>query len=147
MVANEEKVACPGVLRQAPISIEGMAFDVDLYVMPLAGYDMVLDTQWMVALGRIAWDVATHTLSFQRDGHNVCWSGVAHPDAPTAHTVTSDDSLLDGLLSSFADIFAEPQGLPPPRSRDHHIVLHPGSTPIAVRPYRYLVSHKDELER
>jgi predicted aspartyl protease len=63
-VANREKVACPSVLRQAPISIEGMAFDVDLYVMPLAGYDMVLGTQWMAALGHIAWDVATHTLSF-----------------------------------------------------------------------------------
>jgi hypothetical protein len=62
----------------------------------------------MAALGRIAWDVATHTLSFQRDGHGVCWSGVAHPDAPTAHTVTSDGSLLDGMLSSFANIFAEP---------------------------------------
>jgi hypothetical protein len=67
-VANGEKVACPGVLRQAPVYIEGMAFNVDLYVMPLACYDMVLGTQWMAALGRIAWDVATHTLSFQRDG-------------------------------------------------------------------------------
>ncbi|XP_066380484.1 uncharacterized protein [Miscanthus floridulus] len=67
-VANGEKVACPGVLRQAPVVIEGMAFDVDLYVMPLAGYDVVLGTQWMAGLGRIAWDVATRTLAFQRDG-------------------------------------------------------------------------------
>ena len=53
-VANGERVPCPGVLRQAAISIEGMAFHVDLYVMPLAGYDMVLGTQWMATLGRIA---------------------------------------------------------------------------------------------
>ena len=58
-------MACPGVLKQAAISIEGMTFDVDLYVMPLAGYDMVLGTQWMAALGTISWDVVTHTLSFQ----------------------------------------------------------------------------------
>jgi hypothetical protein len=108
MVANGEKVACPGVLRQAPISIEGMEYDVDLYVMPLAGYDMVLGTQWMAALGRIAWDVATHTLSFQHDGQDVCWSGVANPDASTAHAVISDGSILDGLLDSFADLFTEP---------------------------------------
>jgi hypothetical protein len=44
MVTNGERVACPGVLRQTPISFEGMTFDVDLYVMPLMGYDMVLGT-------------------------------------------------------------------------------------------------------
>jgi len=43
-VANGEKVACPGVLRHAPIFIEGMTFHVDLYVMPLVGYDIVLGT-------------------------------------------------------------------------------------------------------
>jgi hypothetical protein len=63
-IANGERVACPGVLRQAAISIEGMTFDIDLYVMPLARYDMVLGNQWMEPLGHIAWDVATHTFSF-----------------------------------------------------------------------------------
>jgi hypothetical protein len=37
--------------------------------------------------------------------------------------------------------------LPPPRSRDHSITLVPGVPPVAVRPYRYPVLHKDELER
>lgn len=53
-VANGEKVTYPGVIKQAPISIDGTPFNVDLYVMPLAGYDMVLGTQWLVPLGRIA---------------------------------------------------------------------------------------------
>jgi hypothetical protein len=44
IVANGERVACPGVLRQAPVIINGMEFHVDLYVMPLAGYDVVLGT-------------------------------------------------------------------------------------------------------
>jgi hypothetical protein len=35
-VANGERVACPGVLRQAPVIINDMEFHVDLYVMPLA---------------------------------------------------------------------------------------------------------------
>jgi hypothetical protein len=46
-VANGEHVACPDVLRQAPVIINGMEFHVDLYVMPLAGYDVVLGTQWI----------------------------------------------------------------------------------------------------
>jgi hypothetical protein len=43
-VANGECVACPGVLRQAPVIINDMEFHIDLYVMPLAGYDVVLGT-------------------------------------------------------------------------------------------------------
>jgi predicted aspartyl protease len=52
-IANGEHVACPGVLRQAPVIINGMEFHIDLYVMPLAGYDVVLGTQWMATLGPI----------------------------------------------------------------------------------------------
>ena len=43
-VANGERVSCPGVIRQAPILIDGMEFRVDPFVMPLAGYDVVLGT-------------------------------------------------------------------------------------------------------
>jgi hypothetical protein len=44
-------------------------------------------------------------------------------------------------------VFAELMGLPLQRARDHAIVVKPGSTPVAVHPYRYPVAHKDELER
>jgi hypothetical protein len=72
---------------------------------------------------------------------------VATPDAPTVHATTADGSLLDGLLNSFTDVFAEPTGLPPQRGRDHAIVLKPGTSPVAVWPYRYPTAHKDEAER
>jgi hypothetical protein len=60
---------------------------------------------------------------------------------------TGSDQLLDALLAHFTDIFAEPTGLPPQWDRDHRIILVPGAAPVAVRPYRYPVAHKDELER
>jgi hypothetical protein len=101
----------------------------------------------MAALGRITWDVATHTLSFQRDEWDICWSGVATTDAPVVHAATADGSLMEGLLDSFSDVFTEPMGLPLPRSHDHRIVLKPGAALVAVRPYRYMTAHKDELER
>jgi len=63
-VANGEKVACPGVLRQAPVTINGKEFCVDLFVMPLAGYDVVLGTEWMATLGPIVWDFAARTMTF-----------------------------------------------------------------------------------
>lgn len=43
-VANG-KVSCPGVLRQAPLLIDDREFHVDLFVMHLAGYDVVLGTE------------------------------------------------------------------------------------------------------
>lgn len=52
-VANGERVSCPGVIRRAPIFLDGMEFCVNLFVMPLAGYDVVLGTNWMAALGPI----------------------------------------------------------------------------------------------
>jgi hypothetical protein len=66
---------------------------------------------------------------------------------PGLHTTTAGDSLLDGLLDVFTDIFIEPTGLPPVHVRDHHIVLKPGTAPVVVRPYRYPAAHKDELEQ
>jgi hypothetical protein len=59
----------------------------------------------------------------------------------------STDSLLDGLLGSFPDVFAESTGLPPARARDHRIILKADALPVAVRSYRYPAAHKDELER
>jgi hypothetical protein len=44
--------------------------------------------------------------------------------------------LLDSLLQQYGAIFDEPQGLPPMHSYDHHIHLLPGTTSVAVRPYR-----------
>jgi hypothetical protein len=36
--------------------------------------------------------------------------------------------------------------MPPPRSCDHDFTLLPGSAPVAICPYRYPATHKDELE-
>jgi hypothetical protein len=67
-MANGERVTCPDVIRRAPIIIEGDRFSVDLFVVPLAGYDLVLGTQWMVTLGRISWNFIDHTISFTHQG-------------------------------------------------------------------------------
>ncbi|XP_066311855.1 uncharacterized protein [Miscanthus floridulus] len=145
-VANGERIACPGVLRRAPIAIAGEAFCVDLYVMPLAGYDVVLGTQWMVTLGKMVWDFTTRTVAFTRHGRTICWEDVCARQEPRLTAVMSSTTLLEELLTTFGGLFTEPAGLPPQRARDHSIVLKPGALPVAVRPYRYPAAHKDELE-
>jgi hypothetical protein len=103
----------PGTLAQAPISIEGIPFCVDLYIMPLAGFDLVLGTQWIATLVPIVWDIANRTMQFQLQGCTVCWSGTTSTAMSAFGVTTGIDQLLDVLLAHFTDIFGEPMGLPP----------------------------------
>jgi hypothetical protein len=146
-VANGERIACLGVLRQAPIVIDSRPFSVDLYIMPLAGYDLVLGTQWLATLGDIVWNVAAGTMEFTVADQLVCWRSVAPPTPPHIHYALVTEPLLDELFASFANVFAKPKGLPPARGRTHRIILKPNTAPVAVRPYRYPVAHKTELEK
>jgi hypothetical protein len=127
-------------------SIGGESFSGDFFSLALAGYDVVLGTQWLASLGPILWDFGARTMSFWRGDHRVCWRGHARPSSLELRACTGDD-LLPALLDTFAAVFAEPQGMPPPRACDYAITLIPGAAPVAVRPYRYPAAHKDELER
>lgn len=85
-------------------------------------------------------------MSFWHHDRQVCWKGVAGPASLGLKACHSTDLML-ALLEEFTSVFAELDGMPPPRSWDHHINLLLGAAPVAVRPYRYPASHKDELER
>jgi hypothetical protein len=147
LVANGERVTCAGVIRDASLLIDGYSFPADLYVMPLARYDVVLGTRWLGELGSIVWDLGRWRMSFQRLGRPVSWTGVDRPSVPTLGTTTEAGPLLEALLLSFGGLFADPVGLPPKRAHDHRIILKHDAQPVAVRPYRYPAAHKDKLER
>jgi hypothetical protein len=147
LVANGERVTCAGVIRDAPLLIDGNSFPADLYVMPLAGYDVILGTRWLGELGPIVWDLDHRRMSFQRQGSPVSWTGVDRPSVPTLGATTEAGPLLEALLPSFGGLFADPVGLPPKRAHDHRIILKHDTQPVAVRSYRYPAAHKDELER
>jgi hypothetical protein len=145
-VAHRDRVECPRVFRDVPFTIEGETFHADFYALPLTGYDVVLGTRCLVTLGPILWDFNTLRMEFWHQDHRVCWQGLAGPARPQLAKLDVH-GLLEAVLDEFTSIFAEPVGMPPPRARDHRITLVPGSTPVAVRPYRYSAAHKDELER
>jgi hypothetical protein len=52
-VANGDHVPCSGVYRGTSFSIYDEAFSGDFFALPLAGYDVVLGTQWLASLGPI----------------------------------------------------------------------------------------------
>jgi hypothetical protein len=113
----------------------------------LGGFDVVLGTRFLKTLGPILWDFNTQWMSFWHLDHRVEWTGLGSPGGPAQLHACDSKDLLSSLLATFSDVFAEPQGLPPPRNHDHHIHLIPGTQPVAVRPYRYQAIQKDELER
>jgi len=51
------------------------------------------------------------------------------------------------LLHTYHMVFNKPSGLPPDRSHNHVIPLVPGSNAVKVRPYRYLHSQKEQIEK
>jgi hypothetical protein len=61
MVANGK---CVGVIRDAPLTISGASFPTDLYVMPLARYNVILDTRCLIMLDPIVWDFSNRAVSF-----------------------------------------------------------------------------------
>ena len=54
---------------------------------------------------------------------------------------------IQKVIDQFQSAFALTVGLPPPKSHDHAIVLHPGTSPINVRPCCYPQVRKAEIER
>jgi len=135
-VDNGECVASVGVCPNTTLSIAGEDFCVDIYIIPLAGYELVLGCQWLCTLGPVLWDFKLKTMTFWQDAHRVRWHGVGSTPLPMLSALATVD-ILERLLQEFSDLFAEPTGLPPQRHLDHRIHLAPDTAPVAVRPYRY----------
>jgi hypothetical protein len=107
-----------------------------------AGYSLAGPSQPTPSSLYGMWDFDDLCMVLWHHDRRVLWKGIGSPrsDIPPTdrfHSVRNDErALLDRLLESFAIVFAMPVGLPPRRACDHCIHLLPGTTPVAVRPYR-----------
>jgi hypothetical protein len=97
---------------------------------------MVLEVQWLESLGPIMWDFTARTIVFVRNGHRVYWQAT-EPVGGVPPLMSINDEVLEDLLCRSDGVFAMPMGLPPVRPRSHQTHLLPGTTLVAVRPYRY----------
>jgi hypothetical protein len=146
MVANGERITYAGVICDVPLLIPGAPFLADLFVMPLAGYDIVLGTKWLGALGPSSGTLPTGACrSSMRVAPSHGWEcaqRLARSWAPWQPVSRTWRPFWTRLR-----VFATPIGLPPKRTHDHRILLKLNAQPVAVRPYRYSVALKDKLER
>jgi hypothetical protein len=51
------------------------------------------------------------------------------------------------VLHKYSELFQEPKSLPPQRNCDHSIPLQQGTQPVNIKPYRYSLTQKDEIEK
>ncbi|XP_068649558.1 uncharacterized protein [Aristolochia californica] len=149
-VANGEKITSVGLCSAVQFIIEGHHIAADFLVIPLAGFDLVLDIKCLQQLGPILWDFTSLTMSFTSGQHHITLHGTHAPSLCALQQLSvpdTDCSQLHSLIAEFGDLFMEPQSLPPIRNYDHQILLKKGTEPVVVRPYRYPHLQKDEIER
>ncbi|GMI84821.1 hypothetical protein HRI_002151400 [Hibiscus trionum] len=174
MVGNGAKLPNEGCVRDLQLSVQGTAIKTDFYVLPLEGTEMVLGVAWMATLGPITMDFSTRQFQFRQGSQVHCWIGES-PDSiqqvqlhslrrlSSTHAMAEcfylhlqvDSAVedeyvsqdLSAVLEEYADVFAPPQDLPPPRDNDYAIHLQPLASPVNVRPYRYPYFQKAEVER
>lgn len=54
---------------------------------------------------------------------------------------------VEQVLEQYSEVFAEPEGLPPVRSRDHKITLKPDAALPNIKQYIIPHKHRDEVEK
>lgn len=148
---------------------QGYQFCCDLKIIPLGSYDIILGMDWLEFYSPMKVDWVKKFIQFEHQGELIQLQGITKetdkdsepPLAPwdTAEEqwikvcqVDCDDKvtapeIAQSLLDKYHDVFAEPKGMPPPRSCDHQIPLLPGAQPFSIRPYRHAPALKDEIER
>ncbi|PNY06477.1 hypothetical protein L195_g002943, partial [Trifolium pratense] len=176
-VGNGDTITCSGSCPQVPIFVAEALFEVPFLVLPIHGADVVLGVQWLSSLGPFLADYSVPCIQFCHNHRPITIIGdtsstpthasfaqftryvdtdsiesihsisVLQIDMPqqVAPEVTNPE--LCSLLAEFHSVFAEPQGLPPHRTQDHHIHLTPHTSPVNVRPYRYPQCHKEVMTK
>nr|GFB16553.1 transposon Ty3-G Gag-Pol polyprotein [Tanacetum cinerariifolium] len=171
VVANREKLACTGRVRNLSLVVQGCVISIDFFVLLVAACPIVLGVQWLKTLGSIEFDFNNLTIGFHITSSHHKLQGLkaselsalkSHelmgicdaalllqivPVLPQVQPELSFSLAIQKVLIDFCKVFQEPFGLPPSRFHDHSIPLLPGSKPMSSRPYRQPYFQKNELEK
>ncbi|XP_043725548.1 uncharacterized protein LOC122672115 [Telopea speciosissima] len=163
MLGNGDLLMCSGVCKKVLLKLQHHKFELDLYVLPIKGAEVVLGVDWLETLGPIVSDYRNLTMEFQWGNQQVHLQGeVMLEKAPAqfnclrrlvqaeaidwwcqlqqvedwmlTENPNTVNTEIEEVLRQFEDVFAEPTTLPPNRLHDHSIHLVPGSRLVNVRP-------------
>lgn len=81
-VANGDRVPSAGVCRNVVVHIGQEEFCINLFVIPLDGYELVLGCEWLRTLRPILWDFNRLSMAFWHQDHRVKWFGVNARPSP-----------------------------------------------------------------
>ncbi|PNX68780.1 hypothetical protein L195_g056355, partial [Trifolium pratense] len=79
LVGNGEIMTAEGVIQQLPLEIQGHKLEVPVFLLPVAGADVILGASWLATLGPHVADYASLTLKFFLKNKLVTLSGEAVP--------------------------------------------------------------------
>nr|GEX05898.1 transposon Ty3-G Gag-Pol polyprotein [Tanacetum cinerariifolium] len=68
VVANREKLACTGRVRNLSLAVQGCVISTDFFMLPVAACPIVLGVQWLKTLGPIEFDFNNLTTGFHIAG-------------------------------------------------------------------------------
>ncbi|GKC52217.1 ty3-gypsy retrotransposon protein, partial [Tanacetum coccineum] len=63
-IGSGESLLCERVCSQITLCMQGLTIEVDLYVLPMKGPNVVLRIQWLQKLGKVTHDYAQQTMDF-----------------------------------------------------------------------------------
>jgi hypothetical protein len=75
-VANGQKVSSPGSCKAVSVKLQGFSFQTNLFILLVAGCDMVLGIQWLQTLGPILWDFAELKIQFSFQSQKYVLQGI-----------------------------------------------------------------------
>ncbi|KAK2367199.1 hypothetical protein QL285_080510 [Trifolium repens] len=64
LVGNGDIMTAEGVVRQLPLEVQGNRLEVSVFLLPVAGADVILGASWLATLGPHVADYAALTLKF-----------------------------------------------------------------------------------
>ncbi|KAH6770738.1 hypothetical protein C2S52_015541 [Perilla frutescens var. hirtella] len=76
-IGNGDSMLCSYKCPNVEIEFQGLKFNIDLFVLPIQGPELVLGVPWLQSLGKITQDFSQMTMEFKWKGKKAIIQGIA----------------------------------------------------------------------
>ncbi|KAK8586309.1 hypothetical protein V6N13_082120 [Hibiscus sabdariffa] len=139
------------ICKECPVTIRGIPFPIDLYILPNCEFDLILGLDWLSK--HQAWiDLCNRRLYLRSLGKESILL-IDKKLTTIFAAMTLQDDYDFGLptipvVSKFVIVFLEElPGLPPTREVEFGIEVQPGTNPVLITPYRMALIDLKEIKK